>query len=49
MWLISGHGATEVEVSCSCSVLVSAHLLYFKSFPVMTGQSAALEKSFLFY
>lgn len=32
MWLMLGHSATEVVVSCSCLVLVSAHLLYFKSF-----------------
>lgn len=32
MWLMLGHSATGVAVSCSCLVLVSAHLLYFKSF-----------------
>ena len=31
MWLNAGHGATEVVVSCSCLVLASAHLLFFKS------------------
>ena len=31
MWLMPGHSATEVVVSCSCLVLASARLLYFRS------------------